>query len=577
MKRQHKKVLVGMILLVAVKLVFVGSNADEGYGIELAWRLARGDRMLLELWEPHQTSAVFGAALVRIFWLFSGGSSTGLILYMHICGIGFQFLTAYFLYRVLKTVMPQEMEDFAFCAGCIYALCYPKGVIAPEYSNLQNWFTTGCALCFVMFMHRISEKSRGRAENGGCWRYLLFSGICLSGAVLAYPSMVILYPVMIVLLCCGLREKRLRAVLVLSVPCLLFAGIFTGYLFSYMNMEQISRGIAYVLNDGAHSAGVFSKLDEICMYGLTLALRCLICFGTAYAGTVLLRKKMLLDNKVQIRLAACFAALLAAFVWQIAYWLFRDEFVNQPQTELVLLCILAVILYIHSEKEAVERELFYLVVFSGTGLLAAVILSNFRLIELVVYLGLGAVAGAGILYKKGEDIFRAPEQKMFWRKLALTVLGIWVITLSFGRVWVTSQGRELHTTPFEIRNIQKSGPGIGILTNYMTGYRYNTIAGEWDELIQDGEALLYVGPSSFYYMFGDVVISSPNTISTPIYDETIFEYWEMHPERYPDVVFVESCYGDLIYGEENFMIRWLNEEYGASSVTDLEYIRVYRR
>lgn len=577
MKKRYKKVLTGMILLVAVKLIFVGSSVDEGYGIELAWRLARGDRMLLELWEPHQTSAIFGAALVRLFWLFSGGSNTGLILYMHICGIVFQFLTAYFLYRVLKTILPRDIEDFAFLAGGIFMLCYPKGIIAPEYSNLQNCFTTVCALCFVMFMHRISEKRDGKGENGKAWRYLVFSGISLSGAVLAYPSMVILYPVMILLLCCALREKRIQAVLALSAPCILFAGVFVGYLFSYMNIEQISRGIAYVLNDGAHSEGVFAKLDEICVGGFTLILRCAICLGAAYAGISLFKRKMPLDDRRQICLTSCFVALLTAFVWQIGYWLFRDEFVNQPQTELVFLCILAVVLYSYSKKETVERELFYLVVFSATGLMAAIILSNFKLIELVAYLSLGAIAGAGILYKKGDDVFQRPEQKMFWKKLMFSVMSAWIIMLSFGRVWVTSQGGELHTTPFEVRNIQKSGPGIGILTNYMTGYRYNIIAGEWPTLVQDGESLLYVGPSSFYYMFGDVIISSPNTISTPIYDATILEYWEMHPERYPDVVFVESCYGDLIYGDDNFMIKWLNEEYGASSITDLEYIRVYRK
>ena len=73
------------------------------------------------------------------------------------------------------------------------------------------------------------------------------------------------------------------------------------------------------------------------------------------------------------------------------------------------------------------------------------------------------------------------------------------------------------------------------------------------------------------------MVSAPNTISTPVYDEMILYYWEMHPERYPDVVFVESCYGEVMYDEEEFIMKWLNTEYNASSVTDLEYIRVYRK
>jgi len=576
MKKKYRRLLLLAVLLASVKMIFVGSNTDEGYGIELAWRFARGDRMLLELWEPHQSSAIFGAVLARLFRAFSGGSNTGIVLYMHICGIIFQFMTACFLYRVLRHILQPEAESFAFLSACVYALCYPKGVIAPEYSNLQNWFTTCSALCFILFMHRASTGAdEGRKKN---LLLLLLSGTCLSGAVLAYPSMAILYPVMIVLLCRGLSERRPQAIVALTMPCLLSAGIFMGYLFSYMDSAQIGRGISYVLSDGAHAAGPLSEIGEICLQASVLVLRGGICYGAAYTGISFLKRKRLIEaDKSQAQMIAGFTALIVAFIWQIGIWLFRDEFVNQPQTELFYLCVCAFVLFCCGGRKRADRPLFYLAVFSVTGLMAAILLSNFMLKELVGYLSLGAIGGAGMLYQRGKEAFRKPEQEKFWEKLALAVMSLWAITLSFGRVWVASQGGELHTTLFEVRNIQKSGPGIGIFTNYMTGHRYNTIAREWPELVQEGESLLYVGPSSFYYMFGDVVVSAPNTISTPIYDEMILDYWEMHPERYPDVVFVESCYGELIYGEEDFIIKWLDTEYKAASVTDLEYIRVYRK
>lgn len=575
MEKRYRRLMLLAVLIVAVKMILVGSNTDEGYGIELAWRFAKGDRMLLDLWEPHQTSAVFGAALIRMFWLFTGGSNTGIILYMHICGIVLQILTAYLLYRVLKYVLEPEMEEFAFLGSCIYALCYPKGVIAPEYSNLQNWFMTGSALCFILFMHYTLEERKGAAVWKKETGVLVLSGVLLSGGVLAYPSMVLLYPMMIVVLCCNLRERRLQAVLALTIPCLLIGGMFIAYLFSYMTPEQIKQGIFYVIHDGAHTAGLLSETGEICLQILIYVMRSGICYGVAYAGLFILRKKTAKEmDKRQRRMSACFAALAVAFVWQTGIWLFQDKFVNQPQTELFFLCVLSVLLFFKYEKDRTDKLLFCLVIFSVTGFAAVILLSNFMFTELVGYLSLGAVGGAGMLYRRGKDIFQKPEQKKFWEKLALSMMGIWVIVLSFGRIWVTSPG---HATPFEIRNIQRSGPGIGILANYMTGHRYNTIAEEWPDLVQDGEALLYVGPSSYYYMFGDVVVSAPNTISTPVYDEMMLDYWEIHPERYPDVVFVESCYGETMYDEEDFIMRWLDEEYNASSVQDLEYIRVYRK
>ena len=40
------------------KNLFIGADTDEGYGIMVGYRLAMGDRLLLEMWEPHQTSAI---------------------------------------------------------------------------------------------------------------------------------------------------------------------------------------------------------------------------------------------------------------------------------------------------------------------------------------------------------------------------------------------------------------------------------------------------------------------------------------------------------------------------------------
>ena len=89
MKKKYRLLLLLIVLLTAVKLIFVGSNTDEGYGIELAWRLAGGDRMLLDLWEPHQTSAIFGAVLINLFRGFSGGSRMGIIMSTQLLGIVF--------------------------------------------------------------------------------------------------------------------------------------------------------------------------------------------------------------------------------------------------------------------------------------------------------------------------------------------------------------------------------------------------------------------------------------------------------------------------------------------------------
>ena len=100
----------------------------------------------------------------------------------------------------------------------------------------------------------------------------------------------------------------------------------------------------------------------------------------------------------------------------------------------------------------------------------------------------------------------------------------------------------------------------------------------WSEFASEDTSVLYIGPSQFFYMLENCIIASPNTISTPTYDETLLAYWEMNPDRYPDVVAVESWFGDIRVAEEDdFIMQWLEEEFQASEVIEYPYVTVYKK
>ena len=44
-------------ILAAIKCIFVGLQMDEEYAYTLSYRLIKGDRLLTQVWDPHQTSA----------------------------------------------------------------------------------------------------------------------------------------------------------------------------------------------------------------------------------------------------------------------------------------------------------------------------------------------------------------------------------------------------------------------------------------------------------------------------------------------------------------------------------------
>lgn len=65
---------------------FTNLSYDCEYQIAMAYRLLQGDKMFLEMWEPHQTSAFLPAALMWVYMkLFH--TATGIALYLQICGI----------------------------------------------------------------------------------------------------------------------------------------------------------------------------------------------------------------------------------------------------------------------------------------------------------------------------------------------------------------------------------------------------------------------------------------------------------------------------------------------------------
>ena len=53
--------------LAAIKCIFVGLQMDEEYAMTLSYRLMHGDRLLTEVWDPHQTSA-FLLSIIEWVW-----------------------------------------------------------------------------------------------------------------------------------------------------------------------------------------------------------------------------------------------------------------------------------------------------------------------------------------------------------------------------------------------------------------------------------------------------------------------------------------------------------------------------
>ena len=122
---------------------------------------------------------------------------------------------------------------------------------------------------------------------------------------------------------------------------------------------------------------------------------------------------------------------------------------------------------------------------------------------------------------------------------------------------------------------------MGIISEYMGPYMQNETMKEWEQYIEEGDSVYLIGGSldTLAYLYTDIEIAAPSLVPTPGYNESILTYWEMHPEKYPDVIVASCWYGTMNeeLTQDSWIMRWIEEEYQPSHFVDGKYWRYYFR
>ena len=110
--------MVGAVL-VNIKSVFTDFDVDSEYAVAMAYRMVQGDRLIAEMWEPHQTSAFLSAFFMKIYIeLFK--TTTGIVLYLHGIGVAMKGAFTCFLYRTMKPYVNPKANFFM----CLFFLFF---------------------------------------------------------------------------------------------------------------------------------------------------------------------------------------------------------------------------------------------------------------------------------------------------------------------------------------------------------------------------------------------------------------------------------------------------------------------
>ncbi len=572
---KKKKYIIFLLIagsfLVALKCIFVSLQMDEEYAVSLSYRLLRGDRLFAQIWDPHQTSAFLMEFLIWIYMkLFH--TTTGVVIWVRLAGVLIQLGISCYLYRVLCHILEPE---HSFYLAMIYFNLLPKTYVMPEFSNMMAWGLTLLLLSLfrlAKLQGRISGKERddSRAEgiswNGKMAFAAVEAGVWLSFTVLSYPSCLLLFPFLLWYLARYDAFKK-KTISIFAGTCMLLGGAYMAYLFSYMSLSELLANIqSMIASNGYHSTGILGKCQIYAGNLLPLLL-----FGAGYLLTALIVYKIY--RSVKGKLTFFYILLMTSFALMFLHWILMLWEYESSYPYTVYFFLLGIAFYCLEKLPENVKEMAKLWLGANVVMYVAILmLTNLTLFTSIKYLLTGVVMSAAVLLIYTKE--REPE---VFQKFAGWFLIVWCFVAVFIKGWAYTDNDGLMKNITCVGNIISVGPGKGIVTEYMQGYMAECSREEFQTYIEPGESLLALDTNTICYMYQDVNIGSCTTICTPTFDETLLDYWKRNPDKYPDVIAVMCWYGELQWDQDSWIMRWIEEEFGATQVIDGKYFRYYIR
>lgn len=552
-------IVIGIVGL-SIKYMFFDFDVDTEYAIALSYRLAKGDRMFLEMWEPHQTSAFVCAFFIRI-WLTLTGTTTGIVVYLHFMSLLVKLGIGLVLYRTLRCYFE---KNTVFWGTALFLIANPKMLLL-EFSNLQVYASV---LLFCFLLQYFERKKR---------RYLVCSALALCLEVLAYPSCLLVYVLAVGILFVYSDRKWQDILLFTSVCAVTGAAYLTYFLVGLGSHQLVECFRAIILGDGSHSTGLGEKFllygrDALWLLGIYF-----LCAVLAFAYRVVRKKQYVPAFFVFLMLfGLCNLFIPVSYYGNVTK---VTRALNGMIAEIYppLMCLG----WRCADKCVMTTRRAYRIgtVISLGGFLATLLLTNLNVYKCLDYLILGAVVAFLPLfeYVKSTGARENPGRETC---LMLCGLGLLSLILKNGYLIRNNLPEYINTNILQVKNVVREGPAIGIVSTYMWPYITNVTIPEWKAQVQEGDNVLIVGAgpvNTLPYLYQDVNVCVDSTICTPTYNEKLLRYWELNPDKQPNVVVVECWFGQLRVSEDSWIMQWISEEFGKENYVDGTYYRFYRR
>ncbi|MGN1148141.1 MAG: hypothetical protein ACI4TB_06935, partial [Lachnospiraceae bacterium] len=453
----------------------------------------------------------------------------------------------------------------------IYFNVVPKIIQIPEFSNLQLWFFT---VLVLLLMQYYSSYGKGGKDR---WYFLVPAALSMAFEVLAYPSCLILFPFFLGYIFIKSVHHRWRDSLIFAGTCGICGAAWLLLVLRKLTVSELMRNIKNVVTfDLTHDiSGATAGKGAGILANLAGGAALLLAMAVVSAVIVLLLKKREQDIAGKAVLPVFLVVLVVVSeLVQLFYWIVLKSGYEVLQLHLFVLLVAGALSWHLADDR--KKVLWMGIAGSLLSLLAVIYISDLEMFYALPHGLLGPLFSALVMVYALQQTLGEKGRK--WCYLLLT--GLAVLTI-FGKGFTLRAGRDYNTV-LETRGIMKYGPAAGIATDYMNAYIYNANYEDFMSYVEPGDKVLIVtnmvmSAGTTPYMFEDVDICHYSIVDPTAYDERLLTYWELYPEKYPNVIIVDCWYGTLMEDKDNWIMQYIEKEFGYTTVNDGKYIRFYRK
>ena len=532
--------IISIILATFVSIyfrIYYGWDQDESYVILLADKIAEGKKLFKDLWDLHQTSAMFTAIFCKLYTMING-SVEGIGIYLRYISIIIQCLVAFLTFRIINKITKKES---AFLAAIVVANMLPRATQQFEYGTMTIWavIVSNLLLLDAYYSDRLMYSKT------------IMSAIAYAISILAYPTMVISLPFYFYFFIKNKNHIKIKYSIIFIATCFILAVVFIVYLLSYMDIPEFMMTLKAIGDSGDHTS-FFSAFLNISSLLKSLSR----IFGTVFLA---IGCSYMLSHFTKYHISVLYSYMIITTIIVIGLNLtgLRPSGPYGFLERYLAVVVLCFFIIKNDKKSSAIIPLFY--VLGIVYFLGSLMGSNLGLNENAMFLEMAIIAVVIIAYNNANKL----EQVA----VSIFVIGIIFTSGYFVRVNYTEPANVTQCTEM----IEK-GPLKGISVKAEQKEEITNKANVVSLVSEKGKtyALLSNEPLYNYYIEGDTV--APRYVTTAKYNQQWIDYYDLFDHDLPDILFVDKYwYSDIQSFYSTVFGKWIKNKYDVSDTDRGEF------